>query len=58
MFSGDPARYHRFIMSLELNVQYIGIDDKYKLTRLLQYRAGAANEAINGCILIGGPADY
>ena len=58
MFPGDPARYHRFIMSFELNVQDIGIDDKYKLTRLLQYTAGAANEAINGCILIGGPADY
>ena len=58
VFSGVPARYHRFIMSLELKVQDTGIDDKYKLTRLLQYTAGTATEAINGCILIGGPADY
>ena len=58
VFSGDPARYHRFIKSFELNVQDTGIDDTYKLTRLLQYTTGAANEAINGCILIGGPAGY
>ena len=58
VFSGVPARFHRFIMSFELKVQDTGIDDKYKLTRLLQYTAGTATEAINGCILIGGPADY
>ena len=28
------------------------------MTRLLKYTGGAANEAINGCILIGGSAGY
>ena len=33
VFSGDPAHYHRFIKSFELNVQDTGIDDNYKSTR-------------------------
>ena len=58
VFRGDPMRYHQFMKSFDLNVHDIDTDDNFKLTRLMQYTAGSAREAINGCMLIGGPAGY
>ena len=58
IFSGDPLHYHEFIQTFDHNVDKVCSDGDLKLTRLMQYSAGPAKEAIRGCQLIGGEKGY
>ena len=58
VFHGNPLHYHQFIRAFEANVDKVCDDDDLKLSRLMQYTAGAAKEAIRGCQLIGGASGY
>ena len=58
IFSGDPLHYHEFIQTFDHNVYKVCSDGDLKLTRLMQYTAGPAKQAIRGCQLIGGEKGY
>lgn len=44
--------------SFDSNVDCVCDDGNLKLTRLMQYTAGLAKDAIRGCSLIGGDKGY
>ena len=52
-FEGDPLKYHSFMACFNENVDKVVTDDTVKLTRLLQYTAGDAKDAIRMCSIIG-----
>ncbi|KAJ8043465.1 hypothetical protein HOLleu_10558 [Holothuria leucospilota] len=58
VFHGNPLHFHQFIKAFEANVDKVCDDDDLKLSRLMQYTAGPAKEAIRGCQLIGGTGGY
>ncbi|KAJ8034436.1 hypothetical protein HOLleu_21277 [Holothuria leucospilota] len=58
VFHGNPLHFHQFIKAFEANVDKVCDDDDFKLSRLMQYIAGPAKEAIRGCQLIGGTGGY
>ena len=57
-FSSDPMKYHGFIATFEESVRKYCDDGGARLTWLLQYTDGAANQAIQGCAMIGGSEGY
>ena len=58
VFKGDPLQYHTFIKAFQLSVEKCCADPDAKLTRLLQYTAGDAKEAIRSSIFLGGERGY
>ena len=57
-FQGDPLEYQAFIATFDELVDSKTKDDRIKLTRLLQYTAGPAKQAIKYCALVGGADGY
>ena len=57
-FQGDPLEYQAFFATFDELVDSITKDDRIKFTRLLQYTAGPAKQAINYCALVGGANGY
>ena len=49
-FNGDPTNYHIFVNMFDEVVGQAVRDDEVKLTRLMQYTAGKAREAIKYCV--------
>ena len=58
VFKGNPSEFHQFMSSFDANVHSVCCDDNLRLTRLMQYTADPAKEAIKGCVLIGGEEGY
>ena len=58
VFRGNPSEFHQFMSSFDANVHSVCCDDNLRLTRLMQYTAGPAKEAIKGCVLICGEEGY
>ena len=54
-FDGNPVNYARFIRNFELNVGNKVHETSVKLSFLIQYTIGAAQEAIENCVIL--PAD-
>lgn len=57
-FDGNPLSFHSFMATFNEVVDRIAVDDKVKLTRLLQYTTGKAKDAIRSCILLEGGEGY
>ena len=57
-FEGDPLEYQAFIATFDELVHSKTSDNQIKLTRLLQYTAGPAKQAIKYCALVGGADGY
>ena len=57
-FSGNPMQYYEFMSVFDELVEKQPIDDKYKLSRLLQNTKGEARASIRHCSLIGGTQGY
>jgi hypothetical protein len=57
-FDGNPLNFHCFFALFDESVDRVLEDDRIKLTRLLQFTRGKANEAIRSCILVGGSRGY
>ena len=57
-FEGDPLEYQTFIATFDELVHSKTSDNQIKLTRLLQYTAGPAKQAIKYCALVGGVDGY
>ena len=57
-FCGDPLLFNEFITIFDECVHSQPDDDTVKLTRLLQFTADAAKEAIRHCALTGGSRGY
>ena len=57
-FQGNPLEYQAFIATFDELVDSKTKDDRIKLTRLLQYTAGPAKQAIKYCALVGGADGY
>lgn len=51
-FDGDPKRYPQFIKSFEINVERQVEKDDEKLSYLMQHCKGAANDAIENCLML------
>lgn len=58
VFDGDPMQYHSFMTMFDELVDGVAADDRWKLTRLIQYTSGKAKEAIRYCTLIAGGKGY
>jgi hypothetical protein len=58
VFDGDPLKYHSFFALFDENVDSLSVDNKSKLTRLIQYTSGKALESIRSCMLIDGDEGY
>ena len=57
-FDGNPLEYQAFVATFDEMVENKTSDDQIKLTRLLQYTAGAAKQVIKYCALVGGSDGY
>ena len=57
-FDGNPLKYHMFMAVFNETVDASGESDNIKLTRLLQYTQGDANDAIQRCILMEAGEGY
>lgn len=57
-FNGDPVEFWGFINNFEVNIGSMAIDDRMKLTYLIQYCKGKARESIEDCILLEPRSGY
>ncbi|XP_071476616.1 uncharacterized protein [Diadema antillarum] len=51
-FDGNPTVYRSFINSFEVNVEQKVLDDRTRLTYLIQYCSGKARNSIENCVLM------
>ena len=51
-FDGDPIKYPRFIKNFEVNVERRIQDQTVRLSYLIQYCTGVAQEAVANCIIL------
>lgn len=58
VYDGDPLQYNNFMTTFEEHVGSSSVDERMKLTRLIQYTSGKAKEAIRSCALISGSGGY
>lgn len=58
VYDGDPLQYNNFMTTFEEHVGSSSVDERMKLTRLIQYTSGKAKEAIRSCALISGSEGY
>ncbi|KAJ8047819.1 hypothetical protein HOLleu_06923 [Holothuria leucospilota] len=54
-FDGSPEKYWPFIYSFRSNIEGKPINDRAKLTYLIQFCTGIAKESIENCILMNPP---
>ncbi|XP_033118774.1 uncharacterized protein LOC117118312 [Anneissia japonica] len=57
-FDGNHLEYWNFINMFEVNVASKAIDDRSKLTYLIQFCVGKARNSIANCVLLGGSEGY
>ena len=57
-YNGDPLKYNEFMCISNELVDNKPVVDQIKLTRLLQFTAHEAKNAIRNCALIGGTQGY
>ena len=57
-YGGDPLQYHSFIRTFDITVERTCSDADARLTRLVASTKGAAREAIQGTLVLGGEAGY
>ena len=51
-FDGDPIKYPRFIKNFEVNVERRIQDETVRLSYLIQYCTGVAQDAVANCIIL------